>query len=208
MKRDNGWIHTLLEEAENERMHLLTFITLKQPGVLFRSGVLIAQGVLYNVLFASYLLSPKTVHRFVGHLEEQAVKTYTHAISDIDAGRLPEWSSLPAPEIAMKYWQLKDGAVMRDLLLAVRADEACHAHVNHTLASLPSVRVAALCAWRAMPGRYLTLTLCDGSHQDATNPFRVGHTELPKVFVNPPEGIDMSTGRRQPVAPMAAAAPL
>lgn len=24
MKRDNGWIHTLLEEAENERMHLLT----------------------------------------------------------------------------------------------------------------------------------------------------------------------------------------
>lgn len=24
MKRDYGWIHTLLEEAENERMHLLT----------------------------------------------------------------------------------------------------------------------------------------------------------------------------------------
>ena len=28
---------------------------------------------------------------------------------------------------------LKQGAVMRDLLLAVRADEACHSHVNHTL---------------------------------------------------------------------------
>lgn len=26
MKRDHGWIHTLLEEAENERMHLLTFM--------------------------------------------------------------------------------------------------------------------------------------------------------------------------------------
>lgn len=26
MKRDYGWIHTLLEEAENERMHLLTFL--------------------------------------------------------------------------------------------------------------------------------------------------------------------------------------
>lgn len=26
MQRDNGWIHTLLEEAENERMHLLTFL--------------------------------------------------------------------------------------------------------------------------------------------------------------------------------------
>ena len=29
LKRDNGWIHTLLEEAENERIHLLTFIHLK-----------------------------------------------------------------------------------------------------------------------------------------------------------------------------------
>lgn len=26
MSRDYGWIHTLLEEAENERMHLLTFM--------------------------------------------------------------------------------------------------------------------------------------------------------------------------------------
>ena len=26
LKRDQGWIHTLLEEAENERMHLLTIM--------------------------------------------------------------------------------------------------------------------------------------------------------------------------------------
>jgi hypothetical protein len=32
MKRDHGWIPTLLEEAENERMHLMTFIKIKQPG--------------------------------------------------------------------------------------------------------------------------------------------------------------------------------
>jgi len=31
MRRDHGWIHTLLEEAENERMHLLVFVTMKQP---------------------------------------------------------------------------------------------------------------------------------------------------------------------------------
>lgn len=43
MKRDNGWIHTLLEEAENERMHLLTFLSLRQPGPLFRGAVLLAQ---------------------------------------------------------------------------------------------------------------------------------------------------------------------
>ena len=32
MERDYGWIHTLLEEAENERMHLLTFLTVFPPG--------------------------------------------------------------------------------------------------------------------------------------------------------------------------------
>lgn len=26
MERDQGWIHTLIEEAENERVHLLTFL--------------------------------------------------------------------------------------------------------------------------------------------------------------------------------------
>jgi len=29
----------------------------------------------------------------VGYLEEEAVKTYTHGISDLDKGRLPEWST-------------------------------------------------------------------------------------------------------------------
>ena len=37
----NGWIHTLLEEAENERMHLLTFLTLKEKNnLIFRSMVI------------------------------------------------------------------------------------------------------------------------------------------------------------------------
>ena len=48
-KRDGGWIHTLLEEAENERMHLMTFMTLRKPGIFFRALVLGAQGVYYNI---------------------------------------------------------------------------------------------------------------------------------------------------------------
>jgi threonyl-tRNA synthetase len=51
MQRDHGWIHTLLEEAENERMHLLTFMRLKQPGPLFRLSVLVVQGVFFNGAF-------------------------------------------------------------------------------------------------------------------------------------------------------------
>ena len=45
MQRDHGWIHTLLEEAENERMHLLTFLELRKPGPLFKAMVVCGQGV-------------------------------------------------------------------------------------------------------------------------------------------------------------------
>lgn len=140
LKRDNGYIHTLLEEAENERMHLLTFCQLRNPGILFRSSVLLTQGVFFNAYFLAYLTSPKFCHKLVGYLEEEAVKTYTHCIKDIDSGTNPsmkEWQTLPCPEIGKKYWRLGDKATMRDLILAVRADEAIHRDVNHTLSELP-----------------------------------------------------------------------
>jgi hypothetical protein len=55
-------------------------------------------------------------------------------LQDIDAGRI--WPGRPAPGIAQTYWRLPVGATMRDLILAVRADEACHSHVNHTFAAI------------------------------------------------------------------------
>jgi ubiquinol oxidase len=118
MKRDNGWIETLLEESYNERMHLLTFLKMSEPGLFMRTMVLGAQGVWFNALFFAYLISPRTVHRFVGYLEEEAVITYTRQIKDIDAGRLPKWEKLEAPQIAIDYWKMPEGKrSMRDLLL-------------------------------------------------------------------------------------------
>ncbi|RDX42476.1 alternative oxidase [Lentinus brumalis] len=136
MRRDHGWIHTLLEEAENERMHLMTFMTLKNPSPLFRAMVLGAQGVFYNAFFLCYLISPSTCHRFVGHLEEEAVLTYTRCIQEIEAGRLPAWTDLPAPAIAKDYWRLGDDAKFLDVVYAVRSDESTHRFVNHSLANL------------------------------------------------------------------------
>jgi len=140
MKRDNGWIHTLLEEAENERMHLLTFLTIRQPSFFFRMAVLGAQGVFVNGFFALYLLWPTVCHRFVGYLEEEAVRTYTHALEEIDTegSGLHFWKEKPAPKIAIDYWRLKENATMKDVILAIRADEANHRDVNHTLSSLPA----------------------------------------------------------------------
>ncbi|KAK7550292.1 alternative oxidase-domain-containing protein [Phyllosticta citricarpa] len=137
MKRDNGWIETLLEESYNERMHLLTFLKMAEPGPLMRLLVLGAQGVFFNAMFLSYLVSPRTCHRFVGYLEEEAVLTYTRELEDLDAGRLPAWERMRAPSIAVDYWKMPDGQRgMRDLLLYIRADEAKHREVNHTLGNL------------------------------------------------------------------------
>lgn len=119
-------------------MHLLTFMSLREPGILFRGMVVLAQGIFANFFFLMYCVSPKLCHAAVGYLEEEAVKTYSRAIEDLDSGKLPGWENKPAPAIAIKYWQLSEDAVMRDVLMAVRADEACHRHVNHTLSDLPA----------------------------------------------------------------------
>ena len=136
MSNDGGWIHHLLEEAENERMHLFTFIKLRNPGLGFRLAVLLTQAVFLVGYSATYLISSRAAHRFVGYLEEEAVKTYTNCIKELDEGRLPTWLNLKAPEDAVKYWGLPDGATFRDVLVAVRADEVMHREVNHHLADL------------------------------------------------------------------------
>ncbi|XP_072174243.1 uncharacterized protein [Diadema setosum] len=136
MQRDHGWIHTLLEEAENERMHLMTALEIKKPSLFFRLMVLGAQGIFVNIFFLSYLVSPKFCHRFVGYLEEEAVITYTKLLKDLDTGALPAWQDRAAPEIAINYWKLSPNANFVDLFRAIRADEAHHRDVNHTLSSI------------------------------------------------------------------------
>uniref|UniRef100_M4B7E2 Alternative oxidase n=1 Tax=Hyaloperonospora arabidopsidis (strain Emoy2) TaxID=559515 RepID=M4B7E2_HYAAE len=136
LKRDYGWIHTLLEEAENERMHLLIFMNIKQPGYFFRALVVAAQGVFFNGFFLTYLVSPKTCHRFVGYLEEEAVKTYTCLLKDIEDGHLDAWKQKKAPLIAQTYYKLPESASIYDMVKCVRADECNHRDVNHAFADL------------------------------------------------------------------------
>jgi ubiquinol oxidase len=128
---DRGWIRTLLDEAENERMHLMTFIEIAKPNILERALVLLVQGAFYNAFFLLYLISPKTAHRIVGYFEEEAVVSYTSYLGEIDAGR---HANVPAPEIAKRYWRLSETATLRDVVIAVRADEANHRDVNHGFA--------------------------------------------------------------------------
>lgn len=133
MEQDNGWIRTLLEEAENERMHLLTFIHIAQPSWFERFIIIIAQGIFYNLFFVLYLFSSRVAHRIVGYLEEEAVYSYTEYLNGVDNGT---YENKPAPQIAIDYWQLPADARLRDVILVVREDEAGHRDVNHNFASI------------------------------------------------------------------------
>ena len=131
MEDDHGWIRTLLDEAENERMHLMTFIHIAKPGRLERTLIVLTQGAFYNAFFALYLISPRTAHRIVGYFEEEAVISYTQYLEEIDAGK---HENVPAPQIAIDYWKLAPDARLRDVVLVIRNDEAGHRDVNHGFA--------------------------------------------------------------------------
>jgi len=132
MKSDQGWIKTLLDEAENERMHLMTFVEIAKPNAFERFLIVLAQGVFYNCFFILYLISNRTAHRLVGYFEEEAVYSYTEYLAGIDDGT---YENIPAPQIAIDYWKLPADARLRDVIIAVRADEANHRDVNHDFAN-------------------------------------------------------------------------
>lgn len=131
IRDDEGWIRELLDEAENERMHLMTFIEIAKPSAFERIVIMIAQAIFYNFYFFLYLFSSKTAHRVVGYFEEEAVISYTLYLKEVNEGRQ---ENIPAPRIAIDYWNLGEDARLSDVILAVRADEIKHRDVNHSFA--------------------------------------------------------------------------
>ncbi|MEM9706908.1 MAG: alternative oxidase [Pseudomonadota bacterium] len=140
IRDDEGAIKVLLEEAENERQHLMTFINIAQPSAFERALIAASQFFFFNAYFFFYLFMPRTAHRFVGYLEEEAVVSYTSYLAEIDAGRQ---ENVPAPRMAIDYWNLSADARLRDVVIAVREDEAGHRDVNHRYADKLTVALTA-----------------------------------------------------------------
>lgn len=139
LSRDHGWIPSLLEEAENERMHLLVCLNAFNASLITRALVYAAQIIMTPLLMGIYLVRPKSMHRLVGYLEETAVKTYINVIKHIETPgtRLNEgWANKPAPRIAIGYWKLSENAKWSDVLKCMMADECNHRDVNHTFAEM------------------------------------------------------------------------
>ena len=133
MEDDRGWIKLLLEEAENERMHLMTFIQVAKPTSLERFIIIAAQLVFIIMYSIIYLVSQRTAHRIVGYFEEEAVFSYTDYLKELESGRIKDQ---PAPKIAIDYWNLPLHSTLKDVVRVVRDDEAGHRDVNHSFANL------------------------------------------------------------------------
>ena len=141
IKEDKGWIKTLLDEAENERMHLMTFINIAQPTMFERFLIMFAQFIFIVLYLFIYLISPRTAHRIVGYFEEEAVISYTEYLNELEAGTIPDQ---PAPLIAINYWNLPLHATLKDVVRVIRDDEAGHRDVNHQFADLINLKKSKL----------------------------------------------------------------
>ena len=133
MEDDRGWIKVLLEEAENERMHLMTFIQVAKPTSLERFIIIIAQFIFIIMYSLIYLISQRTAHRIVGYFEEEAVFSYSEYLKELETGRIKDQ---PAPKIAIDYWNLPLHSTLKDVVRVVRDDEAGHRDVNHSFANI------------------------------------------------------------------------
>ena len=133
MEDDKGWIKILLDEAANERMHLMTFIEIAKPTFLERSIIMLAQFIFIIMYTFIYVVSQKTAHRIVGYFEEEAVISYTDYLNELESGKIKDQ---PAPEIAINYWNLPLHATLKDVVRVIRDDEAGHRDVNHSFADI------------------------------------------------------------------------
>ncbi|MCP5076555.1 MAG: oxidase [Psychromonas sp.] len=132
MRDDEGWVRELLDEAENERMHLMIFLEVAKPTWVERSLVFVGQCAFLVAYTLLYLLSSKTAHRVVGYFEEEACKSYTEFLEKIKSG---EVENIEAPAIAKSYYKLPEDARLMDVILLIREDEAQHRDRNHEFAN-------------------------------------------------------------------------
>ena len=124
-------IREMLDEAENERMHLMTFIQIAQPSKFERILVIFAQFIFIFFYSILYIFFPLTAHRLTGYFEEEAVISYTEYLSLVEGGSI---ENTPAPQLAIDYWNLGINAKLSDVIIAIRKDEMHHRDTNHKFA--------------------------------------------------------------------------
>lgn len=132
MERGNGtMIHEMLAEAENERKHLMFFIEIAKPNWFERLLIVAAQFIFWHFYLVFYIVAPNTAHKMIAYFEEEAVRSYTEYLAMIENNQIED---VLAPQLAVEYYNLKEGAKLSDMIKCVRDDERKHSQVNHRIA--------------------------------------------------------------------------
>lgn len=131
IRDDKGWIKALLDEAENERIHLLVYSEIAKPTIFERALIMIVQFFFCIIYGTLYLVSPKTAHRVVGYFEEEAIHSYERYLELVHEG---VHENIPATALAKSYWKLSSDARLTDMINATILDEMLHRDVNHKFA--------------------------------------------------------------------------
>jgi len=126
-KGQSNKIHEMLAEAENERKHLMFIIEVVQPTKLERGLIVVAQWIFWHYYLVMYMAAPKTAHLMIHYFEEEAVKSYSSYLEEIFAGRIQD---VPAPQIAIDYYNMLPDAMLSDMIKYIRQDEQKHADLN------------------------------------------------------------------------------
>ena len=125
-------IREMLEEAENERMHLMFFIEIAKPNIIERLIVLFSQFLFGIFYLFMYIFFTRTAHRMIGYFEDEAVSSYSEYLKMVESG---EVENTPAPHLAINYYNLGSNAKLSDVIKCVRADEQHHSETNHNYAN-------------------------------------------------------------------------
>jgi ubiquinol oxidase len=132
MERGNGhMIQELLDEAVNERKHLMFFIEIAKPNWFERFLIVTAQAIFFTFYTFMYIFFTRTAHKMIAYFEEEAVRSYTIYLDMIKTKQI---ANVDAPQIAIEYYGLSKNANLADMVECVRADEAKHAQANHRFA--------------------------------------------------------------------------
>jgi ubiquinol oxidase len=131
IRDDKGWIKALLDEAENERIHLIVYSEIAKPTIFERALIMIVQFFFCIIYGLLYLFSPRTAHRVVGYFEEEAVHSYERYLELVHQG---VHENIRASMFAKIYWGLGEEAHLTDIIEATIKDEMLHRDVNHKFA--------------------------------------------------------------------------
>ena len=131
VKYDRDWIKILTNQAENERIHLITIIEIIQPKLFVRLLIIFGQ-ITYQILYLFlYIIFPRTAHRFIGYSREESARDYNnyleHLENDVSL-------NINASQISIKHWNLDSKAKLIDVVKLISKDKMNHATINHKVA--------------------------------------------------------------------------